>query len=87
VLDAGCCGMSGVFGYRKERYELSRAIAERALLPAVRAAGDDPVLATGTSCRAQIGDLAGRPALHPAELLAERLTADPHTAASAGWDR
>ena len=73
VLDAGCCGMSGVFGYRKERYELSRAIAERALLPAVRAAGDAMVLATGTSCRAQIGDLAGRPARHPAELLAERL--------------
>ena len=76
--------MSGVFGYRKERYELSRAIAERALLPAVRAAGDDPVLATGTSCRAQIGDLAGRPAQHPIELLAERLLDDAQTVASAG---
>jgi len=76
VLDAGCCGMSGVFGYRKERYELSVRIAERALLPAVRAAaGDDAVLATGTSCRAQIGDLAGRPARHPLELLADRLQA------------
>ena len=74
VLDAGCCGMSGVFGYRKERYELSVRIAERALLPAVRAAAaDDAVLATGTSCRSQIGDLAGRPARHPLELLAERL--------------
>ena len=57
VLDAGCCGMSGVFGYRKERYELSVQVAERALLPALRAAGaDDAVLATGTSCRSQIGD-------------------------------
>jgi Fe-S oxidoreductase len=74
VLDAGCCGMSGVFGYRKERYELSVQVAERALLPAVRAAGrHDAVLATGTSCRSQIGDLAGRPARHPLELLAERL--------------
>ena len=74
VLDAGCCGMSGVFGYRKERYELSVQVAERALLPALRAAGaDDAVLATGTSCRAQIGDLAPRPARHPLELLAERL--------------
>ncbi len=74
VLDAGCCGMSGVFGYRKERYELSVQVAERALLPAVRAAGRrDAVLATGTSCRSQIGDLAGRPARHPLEFLAERL--------------
>ena len=75
VLDAGCCGMSGVFGYRKERYELSVQVAERALLPAVRAAdNDEAVLATGTSCRSQIGDLAGRPARHPLELLAERLS-------------
>jgi Fe-S oxidoreductase len=74
VLDAGCCGMSGVFGYRKERYELSVQVAERALLPAVRAAGrQDHVLATGTSCRAQIGDLAAVSARHPLELLAERL--------------
>ncbi|MGZ4199078.1 MAG: heterodisulfide reductase-related iron-sulfur binding cluster, partial [Thermoleophilia bacterium] len=74
VLDAGCCGMSGVFGYRKERYALSVQIAERALLPALRAAGrDDALLATGTSCRAQIGDLAARAARHPLELLAERL--------------
>jgi FAD/FMN-containing dehydrogenase/Fe-S oxidoreductase len=74
VLDAGCCGMSGVFGYRKERYELSVRIAERALLPALRAAGADAaLLATGTSCRSQIADLAARPARHPLELLAERL--------------
>jgi Fe-S oxidoreductase len=74
VLDAGCCGMSGVFGYRKERYELSVAIAGRALLPALHAAGADAaLLATGTSCRSQIADLADRPARHPLELLAERL--------------
>jgi len=66
--------MSGVFGYRQERYEMSVRIAERALLPALRAAGaDDALLATGTSCRAQIGDLSARPARHPLELLAERL--------------
>jgi Fe-S oxidoreductase len=77
VLDAGCCGMSGVFGYRKERYELSVRIAERALLPALRAAGADAaLLATGTSCRSQIADLADRPARHPLELLAERLLLD-----------
>ena len=72
--DAGCCGMSGVFGYEADHYELSVAMAERALLPAVRAAAPETaVLATGTSCRSQIGDLAGRPAVHPLEFLAGRL--------------
>ena len=74
VLDAGCCGMSGVFGYRKEHYDLSVQIASRALLPALRGvSGEVAVLATGTSCRSQIGDLAARPARHPLEFLAERL--------------
>ncbi len=72
--DAGCCGMSGVFGYEAGHYELSVAIAEHALLPAVRAAGPETaILATGTSCRTQIGDLAEREALHPLEFLAGRL--------------
>ena len=72
--DAGCCGMSGVFGYEAGHYALSVAMAEHALLPAVRAAGPETaVLATGTSCRSQIGDLAGRPAVHPLEFLAGRL--------------
>ena len=74
VLDAGCCGMSGVFGYEAEHYELSVAMAERVLLPAVRAAGPETaVLATGTSCRAQIHDLAGGRAAHPLAFLAARL--------------
>jgi Fe-S oxidoreductase len=74
VLDAGCCGMSGVFGYEAEHYELSVAMAERVLLPAVRAERPETaVLATGTSCRSQIHDLAGRPAVHPLEFLAGRL--------------
>jgi len=74
VLDAGCCGMSGVFGYEAEHYELSVAMAERVLLPAVRGAGPETaVLATGTSCRSQIHDLAGRRAVHPLEFLAARL--------------
>ncbi|MCX6372760.1 MAG: FAD-binding protein [Actinobacteria bacterium] len=74
VLDAGCCGMSGVFGYEAEHYDLSVAMAERVLLPAVRAEGPEAaVLATGTSCRSQIHDLAGRRAVHPLEFLAARL--------------
>ena len=74
VPDAGCCGMSGVFGYEAEHYATSVAIAERVLLPAVRAARPGAaVLATGTSCRSQIRDLSGRAALHPLEFLADRL--------------
>jgi Fe-S oxidoreductase len=75
VLDAGCCGMSGVFGYEAEHYATSVAIAERALLPAVRGAGADvAVLASGTSCRTQIRDFAGRPVDHPLVFLHGRLT-------------
>jgi FAD/FMN-containing dehydrogenase/Fe-S oxidoreductase len=74
TLDAGCCGMSGVFGYEAGHYELSVAMGERVLLPAVRAARPETVLlATGTSCRSQIRDLSGRAALHPLEFLASRL--------------
>jgi len=74
VLDAGCCGMSGVFGYEADHYGLSVAMAERVLLPAVRAAAPETaVLATGTSCRTQIRDLGGSAALHPLEFLAQRL--------------
>jgi FAD/FMN-containing dehydrogenase/Fe-S oxidoreductase len=73
VLDAGCCGMSGMFGYEADHYEMSVAIAERALLPAVRgAAAGVAVLATGTSCRSQIRDLTGRRVAHPLVFLAER---------------
>jgi len=66
---AGCCGMAGAFGYRHP--ELSRAIAEDRLLPAARDA--DLVVAHGTSCRHQVAELAKRPAVHPAELLAQAL--------------
>ena len=72
VPDSGCCGMAGGFGYRADRYELSIAMAERVLAPAVRA-GDADVVATGTSCRHQIKDTTGRRALHPVEYLAARL--------------
>jgi Fe-S oxidoreductase len=72
-LDAGCCGMAGVFGYEERHRELSEAMAERVLLPAVRGAPPGAaVLATGTSCRTQIADLSGRQAHHPVEFLAAR---------------
>ena len=68
--DAGCCGMAGSFGYLREHFDVSRAIGERRLLPAARALGKDDVLvASGTSCRQQIADLAGVRAFHAAELV------------------
>jgi FAD/FMN-containing dehydrogenase/Fe-S oxidoreductase len=71
-LDAGCCGMAGSFGYAKDKYDVSRAIAGRKLLPAARSMGEgDVLLAAGTSCRHQVADFAGVSARHPAELLAE----------------
>jgi FAD/FMN-containing dehydrogenase/Fe-S oxidoreductase len=71
ALDAGCCGMAGSFGYEAEHVESSRAMGERVLAPAVRAAGEaTAVAASGTSCRAQVADLTGRTPHHPAELLA-----------------
>ena len=72
--NAGCCGMAGSFGYETEHYEVSVAIAEDRLLPAIRATSDDTLLvAAGASCRRQIWDLAYREALHPAAVLASRV--------------
>jgi FAD/FMN-containing dehydrogenase/Fe-S oxidoreductase len=69
-LDAGCCGMAGSFGYEVEHYHVSRLVGEQRLLPALNQAGPDTVIvAPGFSCRLQIKHLAGRTALHPAELL------------------
>src|SRR5690349_15111510 len=52
ILDAGCCGMAGSFGFERDKYELSQRIGELALLPAVRAASDGTcIVADGFSCR------------------------------------
>lgn len=66
----GCCGLAGNFGMERGHYEVSVAIAETQLLPAVRAHPGAVVLADGFSCRHQLQDLAGVRALHLAELLA-----------------
>jgi Fe-S oxidoreductase len=66
----GCCGLAGNFGVERGHYEVSRAVAETALLPAVRAAGPDPVvLADGFSCRTQLEQLADVAGRHLAQLL------------------
>lgn len=71
LLDSGCCGMAGAFGYEREHYEVAMAVGERVLLPRVRSSPVDTLLvADGTSCRHQIRDGAGREAIHLAELLA-----------------
>ncbi|MGQ0701949.1 MAG: FAD-binding and (Fe-S)-binding domain-containing protein [Gemmatimonadales bacterium] len=70
LLDSGCCGMAGGFGFEREKYELSVQLAQRVLLPAVRAAHPNTlVIADGFSCREQIAQLSGRPALHLAEVI------------------
>jgi FAD/FMN-containing dehydrogenase/Fe-S oxidoreductase len=71
VLDSGCCGMAGAFGYEQgEHYAVSIACAERVLLPAVRGAAPETlIVADGFSCREQIAQTTGRHAMHSAELL------------------
>jgi FAD/FMN-containing dehydrogenase/Fe-S oxidoreductase len=69
-IASSCCGMAGAFGYHAETQEVSKAMAEAALLPAVRAAAaDDLIVTSGTSCRQQIRDLSGREAVHPVRVL------------------
>ena len=78
-LQAGCCGMAGSFGYERSHYDVSRLIAERKLLPAVRnRPADSVVVAAGTSCRHQIHDLAGDTAVHPAVFLESLLETKGH---------
>lgn len=74
VIPSGCCGMAGSFGYEKEHYALSMQIGELVLLPAVRKAPAETVIAApGTSCRHQVKDGTGKIALHPAEILYDAL--------------
>lgn len=73
-IESACCGMAGAFGHQAETYDVSIAMAELSLLPALRKAdSDDVILADGTSCRKQIADGTGRPAIHVVQLLAEHL--------------
>ncbi len=73
LLDSGCCGMAGPFGFERDKFQVSQTLAERVLLPAVRAAGaDDIVVSNGFSCREQISQNTARRAVHLAEVLAGR---------------
>ncbi|HEY6444922.1 MAG TPA: FAD-linked oxidase C-terminal domain-containing protein [Acidobacteriaceae bacterium] len=71
LLDSGCCGMAGPFGFEREKFSVSQALGERVLLPAVRAATADTLLVSdGFSCREQIAQNTSRRAVHFAEVIA-----------------
>lgn len=71
AIESSCCGMAGSFGFNRETIDVSLAMGELSLLPAVREASPDTLLlADGTSCRHQIKDGAGRQAFHVARVLA-----------------
>jgi len=73
-IDSGCCGMAGSFGYQAETHDVSMAMGELALLPAVRKAEpDDIIAADGFSCRHQIADGTGREARHVAVILRDAM--------------
>jgi len=74
IIPSGCCGMAGSFGYEKEHYEVSMAIGEQTLFPAIRNANNETIIsANGTSCRHQIKDGTQREALHPITILRQAL--------------
>lgn len=74
MIESSCCGMAGSFGYQAETYETSMAMAELSLLPAVRKADKNTVIAAdGFSCRHQIKDGADREARHVAVILADAM--------------
>jgi Fe-S oxidoreductase len=74
VLDAGCCGMAGSFGYDADKYDVSMKIGRERLFPAIQLLGKGSnICAPGFSCRHQIMDGTSRQALHPAELIAQQI--------------
>jgi FAD/FMN-containing dehydrogenase/Fe-S oxidoreductase len=77
-IASSCCGMAGAFGYQSETQDVSRAMAEADLLPALRKAKpEEPIVADGFSCRHQIADLSGRVAVHSVRVLADALQSGP----------
>ncbi|CAM1374451.1 FAD-binding and (Fe-S)-binding domain-containing protein [Tenacibaculum xiamenense] len=74
IMNTGCCGMAGSFGYEKEHYEVSMQVGEDTLFPKVRKCDKDTeIVAAGTSCRHQIYDGTYRIAKHPVSILKEAL--------------
>ena len=81
ILDSGCCGMAGGFGFEKNHYDISMKAGERILLPAVREA--DPatvIIANGFSCREQIKQGTGRIAMHLSQIISAALAEEKKSA-------
>jgi FAD/FMN-containing dehydrogenase/Fe-S oxidoreductase len=80
-IESSCCGMAGSFGYQAETVEISRQMAEQSLLPQVRAAPDEAIIAAdGFSCRHQIADGSTRQPLHVARVLCDAIASTDGTA-------
>jgi Fe-S oxidoreductase len=78
VLDSGCCGLAGSFGFEREHYDVSTQIAEHRLLPMVRDTDAETlIVADGFSCKTQIEELTGRPTVHTAELVTMAMEPSP----------
>jgi FAD/FMN-containing dehydrogenase/Fe-S oxidoreductase len=78
TIQSSCCGMAGAFGYAADTYDISLAMGELSLLPSVRKAEPETLIAAdGFSCRHQIRDATGRRALHVAEILRDAMRAGP----------
>jgi Fe-S oxidoreductase len=73
LIEAGCCGMAGTFGYEAEHYELSQKIGESELFRKIRESAGTAVAATGAACRMQIAQGTGVKAEHPLVLAARAL--------------
>jgi Fe-S oxidoreductase len=78
MLEAGCCGMAGSFGFERDHYDVSMKVGERVLLPKVRQTPKDVlIIADGFSCRTQIAQATDRRALHLADLIEMAATDGP----------
>ena len=74
IINSGCCGMAGSFGYEKEHYKISMQIGENTLFPKIRNTHKNTIIAVpGTSCRHQIKDGTKRKSKHPVSILREAL--------------
>ncbi len=74
IMQSGCCGMAGSFGFEADKYDVSMRAAERSLLPTIRSASNETlVLANGFSCREQIEQATDRKTAHTAEVMARAL--------------
>ena len=83
LLDSGCCGMAGAFGFEKDHYDVSIKAGERVLLPRVRQADDQTlIIANGFSCREQIEQTTERQGLHLAQVMQMALHQQNERAAS-----